>query len=114
MKQTISEDKLSNFRHLIKRKHQSIKIDFKFSKDKTEFLHNLVNKDKNNRLQKTLFKKPTDCKNYQYAKSAHPYLLKINNTFSHVLKIKNIYETFEEYRKHTTDLSKLYKRLQKT
>ena len=54
---TKSEQELRNFRNLTNQKHQSIKFDFKFSKHKVEFADTLVYKDKNNRLQTTLFKK---------------------------------------------------------
>ena len=60
----------------INQKHQSIKFDFKFSKENTEFLDTLVYSSSNNRLQTTLYKKPTDCQNYLHAKSAHPFSLK--------------------------------------
>ena len=60
----------------INEKHQSIKFDFKFSKESIEFLDTLVYIDSKNRLQTTLYKKPTDCQNYLYAKSAHPFSLK--------------------------------------
>lgn len=65
---TNSDGVLSNFRNFIKRKHQSIKFDFKFYKDKIEFVDTLVHKDKSNRLQPTLFKKSTDCQNYLQVK----------------------------------------------
>ena len=60
----------------ISKKHHSIKFDFKFSKEKIEVLDTLVYKDHNNRLQTTLYKKPTDCQNYLHAKPAHPFSLK--------------------------------------
>ena len=62
----------------INQKHQSIKFDFKFSKENIEFLDTLVYIDSNNRLQTTLYKKPTDCQNYLHAKIAHPFSLKKN------------------------------------
>ena len=45
----------------------------KYSKDKIEFLDTLIYKDKNNNIQTTLYKKPTDHQNYLHAKSAHPF-----------------------------------------
>ena len=52
-----SEEILNNFRNIIHWKHQPIKFDYNFSKVKLEFVDTLVYKDKNNRLQATLFKK---------------------------------------------------------
>ena len=55
------ENELKHFINEINRKHQSIKFDFKFSKESIEFLDTLVYIDSKNRLQTTLYKKPTDC-----------------------------------------------------
>ena len=52
---TKSENELKSFINKINKKHNSIKFDFKFSKEKIEFLDHLVYKDHNNRLQTTLF-----------------------------------------------------------
>ena len=46
---------------IINQKHQSIKFGFKFSKESIEILDTLVYIDRKNRLQTTLYKKPTDC-----------------------------------------------------
>ena len=54
---TKSEQEFRNFRNLANQKHQPIKFDFKFSRHKVEFVDTLVYKDKNNRLQTTVFKK---------------------------------------------------------
>ena len=61
---TKSVNELKSFINEINKNHHSIKFDFKFSKEKIEFLDTLVYKDHNNRLQATLYKKPTDCQNY--------------------------------------------------
>ena len=42
------------------KKHYTIKLDFKFPKEKNEFLENLGFKEQNNRLQTALSKNPTD------------------------------------------------------
>ena len=49
----------------------SIKFDLEFSKENIEFLDILVNIDSNNRLQTTIYKKPTEWQNYLHSKSAH-------------------------------------------
>ena len=48
---TKSEKELKSFINEINKKHHSIKFDFKFSKQKIEFLDTLVYKDHNSRLQ---------------------------------------------------------------
>ena len=70
-----SESEVRKFMKEINQKHQSIKFDFKFSKGNVEFLDTLVYIDSNNRLQTTLYKKPTDCQNYLHAISAHSFSL---------------------------------------
>ena len=92
----------------INQKHQSIKFDFKFSKESIEFLDTLVYIDSKNRLQTTLYKKQTDCTNYLLAKSAHPFSLKKSIPYSQALRIKRICSTFQEYRKHSQDLIKRF------
>ena len=73
---TKSQNQLKPFINEINKKHYSIKLDFKFSKEKIEYLDTLVYKDHDNRLQARLYKKPIDRQHYLYAKSAHPLSLK--------------------------------------
>ena len=82
----------------INQKHQSVKFDFKFSKESIEFLDTFVYVNSNNRLQNTLYKNPTDCQNYLHVKSAHLFSLKKGIPYSQALRIKRICSTFEEYR----------------
>ena len=101
---TKSENELKSFINEINKKHHSIKFDFKFSKEKIEFLDTLVYKDHHNRLQTTLYKKPTDHQNYLHAKSAHPLSLKKSIPYSQALRIKRLCSTFDEYKKHSNDM----------
>ena len=57
-------------------KHPSIKFDFKYSKNKIEFLDTLVYIDQHQKLQTSLYQKPTDSQNYLHANSKHPYYFK--------------------------------------
>ena len=61
---TDTEEELLKFINELNQKHKTIKSDFKFSKTEIEFLDVLVYKDINNKLQITLYKKPTDRKIY--------------------------------------------------
>ena len=67
---TKSEKQLKFFINKINKKHHFVKFDFKFSKEKMEFLDILLYKDLKNHLQLTVHKKPTERQNY-LAKSAH-------------------------------------------
>ena len=53
-----------------------MKFEMKYSKDTIEFLDTLIYKDKNNNIETTLYKKPTDNQNYIHSKSTHPISLK--------------------------------------
>ena len=90
------------------KKRHSIKFDFRFSKEKIEFLDTLVYKDHYNRLQTTLFKKPTDRQNYLHAKSAHPLSLKNSIPYSQALRAKRVCSNFDEHKKHSNDLVKRF------
>ena len=70
-----SESELMQIMNEINQK-QSIKNDFKFSKESIGFLTILGYINSNNRLQITLYKKPNDCQIYLHAKSPHPFSLK--------------------------------------
>ena len=73
-----SESELRHLMNEINQKHQSIKFDFKFSKERIEFLDTLVYIDSKDRLQITLYKKPTDGQNYLHAKLAHSFCVAVN------------------------------------
>ena len=98
-----SESELRHFMNEVNQKHQSIKFDFKFSKESVEFLDTLVYIDSKKRLQTTLYKKPTDCQTYLHARPAHPFSLK---KVFHIVTC--ICSTFDEYRKHSQDLIKSF------
>ena len=68
----------------------------------------MIYKDNNNRLQITLYKKPTDRQNYLHTKSAHPLSLKIVFLYSQALKIKHVYSTFDEYKMLSNDSVKRF------
>ena len=102
-----SESELRHFMNKINEKHQSAKFDIKFSKGSTEFLDTLVYVDSKNRLQTTIYKKPTDCQNFLRAKSAQPFSLKKSIPYSQALRIKRVCLTSVEYREHYQDLIKV-------
>ena len=79
---TKSEKDLIEFLNELNTKHTSIKFAFKYSRQQIEFLDTLVYIDNNNKLQTTLYKKPTDCQNYLLSKSEHPYSLKNSIAYS--------------------------------
>ena len=47
------------------------KIDFEYSKDKSEVLDTLVYIDQHHNLQTILYKKPSDSQNFLHANSKH-------------------------------------------
>ena len=103
---TKSENELLTFFEKLNQQHPSIKFEIKYSKDKIEFLDTLIYKDKNNNIQTTLYKKPTDRQNYIHSKSAHPFSLKKKIAYSQALHLQQICSTNGEYEKQTENLKK--------
>ena len=95
---------LIGFLNELNTKHTSIKFEFKYSRQQIEFLGTLVYMDNNNKLQTTLYKKPTDRQNYFHSKSEHPYSLKKSIAYSQALPIKRICSTQNEFEKHSRNL----------
>ena len=87
---TKSENDLIGFLNELNTKHTSIKFEFKHSRQQKEFLDTLVYIDNNNKLQATLYKKPSDRQNYLHSKSEHPYSLKKSIAYSQAFRIKRI------------------------
>ena len=106
LKWTKSENELVTFLEKLNQQHSSIKFEMKYFKEKIEFLDTLIYKDKNNNIQTTLYKKPTDRQNYIHSKSAHPFSLKKSIAYSQALRLKRICSTTGEYEKHTDNLKK--------
>ena len=103
-----SESELRKFMNKINQKQQSIKFDFKFSKENIEFLDALMYIDSNSRLQTTLFNKPTDCQNYLHRKISTLFLIKNSIPYTQALIIQRTCSSFEIYKKHPQDLVKRF------
>ena len=101
---TKSEKDLIEFLNELNTKHTSIKFEFKYLRQQIEFLGTLVYIDNNNKLQTTLYKKPTDRQNYLHSKSEHSYSLKKSIAYSQALRIKRICSTQNEFEKHSSNL----------
>ena len=84
----------------LNQKHKTIKLDFKYSKTKIELLDVLVYKDINNKLQTTLYKKPTDRQSYLHANLEHPRSLKESVPYTQALRVKRICSTNSEFEAH--------------
>ena len=81
-------------------KHKTIKYEHNISHSRISFLDTLIYVDKNNTLQTTLYRKPTDQQSYLHAHSDHPKSLKRSIPYSQALRIKTICSTLTEYIKH--------------
>lgn len=99
-----SKEELIKFINELNQKHNYIKFDYEFSTKKIPFLDTMVYIDTNNKLQTTLYRKPTDQQAYLHAKSEHPKSLKNSIAYSQTLRIKTICSTENEYQKHCTIL----------
>ena len=85
----VSEQELPDFMSEWKKKHPSIKFEFKYSQTQIELLV-LVYKDQNTMLQITIYRKQTNQQNYLDAWSEHSKFLKDSIPYSQALQIKRI------------------------
>ena len=81
-------------------KHKTIKFDFQISPRKIAFLDAMLYKDKNNNIQTTLYRKPTDQQAFLHAKSEHPRSLKNSIPYGQALRLKTICSTSTEFDKN--------------
>ena len=89
-------------------KHKTIKFEHKISHITISFLDKLIYKVKNNTLQTTLYRKPTDQQSYFHKYSDNPKSLKISISYSQALRIKTICSTLTEYKKHCAILKQKF------
>ena len=91
---TGTKEQFHTFINELSNKHLSIKFgDYKISDTEVNFLDTKVYIDEHNRLQTTLYRKPTDRQNYLHRTSEHPESLKANIRYSQALRIKRICST---------------------
>ena len=103
---TETEEVLLKFINELNQKHKTIKFDFKYSKTKIEFLNVLVYKDINNKLQTTLYKKPTDRQSYLHTNSEHTRSSKENIRYSQALRVKRICSIIFKSKAHVKAIKK--------
>ena len=103
-----TKQKLLIFLEKLNSKHKTIKFEHKISHSNVSFLDTLIHKDKNNTLQTTLYRKPTDQQSCLYAHSDHPKSLKISMPYSQALRIKTTCSTLTEYKKHCAILQQKF------
>ena len=60
--------------------------------------------DQQNKLQTTLFRKPSDRQNFLNAKSENPYSLMKSIPYSQAVQIRRICSTFQDYHNHSRKL----------
>ena len=98
-----SERELKEFLEVINTIHPSIKFDYKYSREKIEFLDTTV-KLLNNKLTTTLYTKPTDRRAYLHAQSYHPSSTKRSIAFSQATRIRRICTMDEDFRSNAETL----------
>ena len=104
---TGTKQELLIFLENLSSKHKTIKFEHNISHSKISFLDTLIYKDKNNTLQTTHYRKPTDQQSYLHALSDHPKSLKRSIPYSQALMIKTIWSILTEYKKHCYTETKL-------
>ena len=91
---------LMTFIKKLNEKHKTIKFDFQISPRKTAFLNAMLYEDKNNNIQTTLYRKPTDQQAFLHGKSEHSRSLKSSISYSQALRLKTICSTSTEFDKN--------------
>ena len=71
-----TSQELIAFLEYLNSKHKAIKFEHNISPSNISFLYILIYKDKNNTLQTTLYRKPTDQQIYLHVHSDHPKSLR--------------------------------------
>ena len=77
-----TKEQVITFMNELNKKHKTIKFECEISSQKILFLDTMVCKDKENNLQTTLYRKPTDQQSYLHAKLEHPSALKNSIAYS--------------------------------
>ena len=85
-----TKTELMTFIKDLNEKHRTIKFDFQVSPRKIAFLDTMLYEDKNNNIQTTLYRKPTNQQAFLHAKSEHPRSLKSSIPYSQALRLKTI------------------------
>ena len=107
---TRTKQELLIFLEKLNNKHKTIKFEHNISNSNISVLDTLIYKDKNNTLQTTLYRKPTDQQFYLHAHSDHPKSLKRSILYNQALRIKTICSTLTEYKKHCAILKNIIER----
>ena len=94
--------------HNLNKKHSTIKFEFTYSRTSITFLDTKVHKNENWTLCTTIFRKPSDLRNFLHHKSAHPKALKDSIPYSQALRIKRICSETSEVMKHLKDLKDVF------
>ena len=88
---------LMTFIKELNEQHRTIKFDFQVSPRKIAFLAEMLYKDENNNIQKTLYRKPIDQQAFLHTKSENPRSLKSSIPYSQVLRRKTICSSSTEF-----------------
>ena len=87
---TGSEEELVIVTNAFNDLHPNIKFEVQYSKERIDFLDTTVIITKENTIETTIYRKPTDHKAYLHSKSYHPRTTKEAIPYSQALRIKRI------------------------
>ena len=98
-----SEEELVKFLEELNRIHPTIKFEYKYSREKINFLDTTI-VNSGTRLQTTLYTKPTDRKAYLHSKSYHPTSTKKSIPYSQATRLRRICTEDSEFVRHAEKL----------
>ena len=89
----------------LNKKYPTIKFEFPYSRISVTFLYKKVYNNQNGLLCTTIYRKPSDRRNFLHYKSVYPKVVKDSITYSQALHIKRIFSETSEVIKRLKDLS---------
>ena len=98
-----TEKELLKFLKEINEIHPTIKFEYKYSREKIEFLDTVVSISER-RLKTSLYTKPSDRKAYLHSKSYHPRSTKESIAYSQATRLRRLCTEEEEFDKHAEKL----------
>ena len=99
-----TESELIKFIHNLNQKHPTIKFEFDYYRTSVTLLDTKVYKNENRTLCATIYRKPSDHRNFLHYNLAHPKALKDSIPYSQALRIKRISFEASEVIKDLKDL----------
>ena len=102
------ERKLEEFHHSFNQANSNIKLTMEFSQQQINFLDTTVYIGNNNKIETSVYRKPTDSQTYLHPMSAHPPHTFKSIVYSQALRYRRICSEATTFRKQSNELKKAF------